>query len=551
MTDSLRPGFPLRINSNLYGEQSPAPSPGRHQKIPEPEESEYMLRWGEHDTQVINIFHQLCQENQLTDVTLSTETRSFQAHKLILSACSPYFRNLFINNPCKHPTVFFKDISEEHMKLLMEYMYRGSISVKQNDLTDILKTASSLQIHGLTQAEPPKDTVHPPRPLIVDDQNTGKLGDSSVDKFQQVETGSSHSGHSAASVDSGSTGSTKRRSEGRKSSKPKKLRLNEDRESMTASPMYPMMSSPRFPIISEEKEIDRNPAQDEVIKPQMHTPDDNDNIAVSDDEESELVIDQPVDFSTGKGEEEPEGSKQKEEAPRGFDRLPGSAMMGNWEEQLANLARSAQRHVSKEAREEQGSSGEENTEPVKEHPQISLSATTMGIDIASQLKNHFLASLPTQSYAWLNSMAGGAPPNTPSNMVERDTRERTPLGGIKTGEIGPNGKPAVECEECGKTLADPSSLYRHRKIHTGDKPHKCPYCDKRFIQRYNMKQHIKTHRLEDPDMKASGLSLADIKPNGINIDLTPKGHESSQGPKAMNHLKLSMPGFDHGLNMSH
>ena len=67
---------------------------------------------------------------------------------------------------------------------------------------------------------------------------------------------------------------------------------------------------------------------------------------------------------------------------------------------------------------------------------------------------------------------------------------------FRTGEIGPNGKPSVECEDCGKVLADPSSLYRHRKIHTGEKPHKCPYCDRRFIQRFNMKQHIKTHRIE-------------------------------------------------------
>ena len=66
------------------------------------------------------------------------------------------------------------------------------------------------------------------------------------------------------------------------------------------------------------------------------------------------------------------------------------------------------------------------------------------------------------------------------------------------GSIPPNasGKPAVTCEICGKKLADPSSLYRHRKIHSGDKPHKCPYCTRRFIQRYNMKQHIKTHRME-------------------------------------------------------
>ena len=76
----------------------------------------------------------------------------------------------------------------------------------------------------------------------------------------------------------------------------------------------------------------------------------------------------------------------------------------------------------------------------------------------------------------------------------------------------------VKCEECGKVLADPSSLYRHRKIHTGERPHKCPICSRyvesrpkiiffftltlipfrRFIQRYNMKQHYKTHKFKKP-----------------------------------------------------
>jgi hypothetical protein len=50
----------------------------------------------------------LVQDGEFTDVTLATEGDQFQAHKLVLSACSPYFRQLFLANPCKHPIVFLK-----------------------------------------------------------------------------------------------------------------------------------------------------------------------------------------------------------------------------------------------------------------------------------------------------------------------------------------------------------------------------------------------------------------------------------------------------------
>ena len=80
-----------------------------------------------------------------------------------------------------------------------------------------------------------------------------------------------------------------------------------------------------------------------------------------------------------------------------------------------------------------------------------------------------------------------------------------------------NGKPSVTCEICGKKLADPSSLYRHRKIHSGDKPHKCPFCTRRFIQRYNMKQHIKTHRMERSAMSESEKNEYLPRPRQENV----------------------------------
>lgn len=51
----------------------------------------------------------------------------------------------------------------------------------------------------------------------------------------------------------------------------------------------------------------------------------------------------------------------------------------------------------------------------------------------------------------------------------------------------------VRCEICCRELADPSALYRHLEIHNFEKPHKCQYCDCRFISRYNMVQHMKVH----------------------------------------------------------
>merc|ERR1719445_2317455 len=172
----------------------------------------------------------------------------------------------------------------------------------------------------------------------------------------------------------------------------------------------------------------------------------------------------------------------------------------------------------------------------------------MNVNFSTQLQNAlFMASLSHP--AWLNSLnkqqgaeLGVTPPNTPQ---EPERRQRTaPHGGIKTGEIGANGKPSVQCPDCDKVLADPSSLYRHRKIHTGEKPHRCPFCKKDFIQRYNMKQHIKTHRkipqelidaaMRDPPVgrSNSGASVQgpDAGPNGDGPEVQAPNSDGPQGP---------------------
>ena len=112
---------------------------------------------------------------------------------------------------------------ESHIKMLLEFMYSGRISVKQSELSEILATATSLKIRGLMTAEVP-DYDDVPRPLIVDDAPRPLIVDErpdGQDKFQNLETVSNKSG------DSGRSGCTSRK-EGRKSSVPKKRRLSSD-----------------------------------------------------------------------------------------------------------------------------------------------------------------------------------------------------------------------------------------------------------------------------------------------------------------------------------
>ena len=48
------------------------------------------------------------QTEAFCDVTIACDGASVKCHKMILSACSAYFQQLFMENTCDHPIVFLK-----------------------------------------------------------------------------------------------------------------------------------------------------------------------------------------------------------------------------------------------------------------------------------------------------------------------------------------------------------------------------------------------------------------------------------------------------------
>lgn len=116
------------------------------------------LRWNNYQSNLTSVFDQLLQNETFVDVTLAADGHAIKAHRMVLSACSPYFQHLFFDNPCQHPIVILKDTRWPELKAIVEYMYRGEISVAQEELTSLLRVAETLKIRGLSELNSDRHT---------------------------------------------------------------------------------------------------------------------------------------------------------------------------------------------------------------------------------------------------------------------------------------------------------------------------------------------------------------------------------------------------------
>jgi hypothetical protein len=89
------------------------------------------------------------------DVTLASGHRTLGAHRLVLCACSALLENLLTSpahSPVQshtNPMLYFNDIDFEDLEVLVDFMYRGSMTVTYQTLPGIINAARILQIRGL------------------------------------------------------------------------------------------------------------------------------------------------------------------------------------------------------------------------------------------------------------------------------------------------------------------------------------------------------------------------------------------------------------------
>ena len=106
-----------------------------------------------------SVFQDLRNSQELVDVTLACDDETIEAHKVVISACSPFFRHILSRITNAQPFIFLKGVHHKDLKSLIDFIYLGETRVAAEDLKRFFKTARELKIAGLVEDDIFRDPI--------------------------------------------------------------------------------------------------------------------------------------------------------------------------------------------------------------------------------------------------------------------------------------------------------------------------------------------------------------------------------------------------------
>ena len=114
----------------------------------------FCLRWNDFQENVNTTFAALRKDSDFAYVTLASEDgHQVEAHKVILSAPSPFFQKLLKRNKHGHQLIYMRGIKSEDLLAIVDFLYYGEVNIYQDNLENFLNIAEKLQLKGLNRAE--------------------------------------------------------------------------------------------------------------------------------------------------------------------------------------------------------------------------------------------------------------------------------------------------------------------------------------------------------------------------------------------------------------
>ena len=114
-------------------------------------DEKYSISFPSHDATSKYLFENLLTDDEFSDVTLfcDDDDRAIKSHRSILSAFSPFFRNIFRKHTVPGGSIYLSGVKSKLLSSILEYMHKGETLVQERDLASFLECAEKLQVLGI------------------------------------------------------------------------------------------------------------------------------------------------------------------------------------------------------------------------------------------------------------------------------------------------------------------------------------------------------------------------------------------------------------------
>ena len=107
----------------------------------------FNLTWHTYSEHLQSMLHEMMVSSDLTDVTLvCDDKKNIQAHKVVLSACSPIFKHIVDSMPRNEQHIYLRGIKSREMEMVLEFMYLGQVNLQPEKINQFIEVAKSLEI---------------------------------------------------------------------------------------------------------------------------------------------------------------------------------------------------------------------------------------------------------------------------------------------------------------------------------------------------------------------------------------------------------------------
>ena len=114
----------------------------------------YLLQQDDFKSNIVGSLQTLRNAGDFFDVTLAcADKTTIEAHKVVLSAFSPFLKHVLTMSKQSHPFIYLKGILKQDLEAIVEYLYSGETKVPVDDVNRFLEAATELEIAGLINDE--------------------------------------------------------------------------------------------------------------------------------------------------------------------------------------------------------------------------------------------------------------------------------------------------------------------------------------------------------------------------------------------------------------